>query len=90
VVRADFRDWIRDDYPRVDVCHVDLIHTYQPTYEALRWAVAHSDLTIAHDTDAYADVRRACADVAVENGLRFYNWPEFHGLGILTRREPQL
>jgi len=85
VVCADFRDWIRDDYPKVDCVHADLVHDYQPTYEALRWAVDHTDLVLAHDSRAFPEVMRALKDVAVESGCLLYEWPERWGLGILSR-----
>jgi len=85
VVRADFRDWITDYYPKVDLIHTDIVHEYQPTYEAVRWSVDHTDLALVHDTESFPEVKRACADVAAETGFKFYNYPEHFGLGILSK-----
>lgn len=88
--KIDFRDWLTtvEATRYYSLVHVDVLHEYQLTYQALRWAVAHSDLTIAHDTRSFSEVMRACADVAEETGVWFYEWDQHHGLGILSRKEP--
>ena len=70
------------------LCHADIVHNYEPTLRALLWASDHAELVIAHDTESFPEVRRACADAAEAKGRFFYNYPECHGLGILSRREP--
>jgi hypothetical protein len=85
LVRSDFRQWIVNTRGRFDLCHIDLYHTYDITFAAAMWAVDNSDIVLAHDTISFPEVNRALEDVADAKGLKYFNWPVKHGLGILVR-----
>jgi hypothetical protein len=84
LVQADYRDWIRTDEATYDLIHVDIIHTYGPTFECGLWSAQRSRCTIFHDTESYPAVKRAVAAIARKTGKRFYNFPLYHGLGIIV------
>ena len=86
LIRMDARQWVAQSAEgRYACCHIDLYHDYDLTYLTAKWAVAHADLVLLHDTEAFAEVKKACADVAEESGYRFYNWSAHFGLGILSK-----
>jgi hypothetical protein len=87
LARTSYQDWIRKDGSVYDAVHIDIIHTYDHTYDCGDWAVIHSDFVIFHDTLAFPEVMRAVKDLASDTGMYFYNYPHSHGLGILSRRE---
>ena len=66
-----------------DLIHIDIVHTYNETYECGEWAVNHSKVVIFHDTISFDEVKKACYDLSTKYGLEFYNYPDSHGLGIL-------
>ena len=84
--RIDVKDWMIFDDSRYDLIHVDILHTYEDTYNCGAWAVEHSDVVIFHDTLSFPDVSRVCEDIASNYELNFYNWEFRHGLGILSKR----
>src|SRR5215471_4312029 len=84
LVPASYQDWIKQPTSSCDLIHVDIVHTYADTHVLTRWAVDHAPVVIAHDTESFAEVKRAVADVAEESGRTFYNYPKFNGLGILV------
>lgn len=86
LVRADYRDFIRNNNNRYDLIHIDIVHFYNETYECADWSIQHSDVVILHDTESYPDVKRVCVDIAAKHGVKFYNLPEHFGLGILSRK----
>lgn len=87
LARTSYQDWIRKDDSEYDLVHVDIVHTYNHTYDCGDWAVIHSDFVIFHDTLAFPEVMRAVKDLASDTGMHLYNYPHQHGLGILSRRE---
>jgi hypothetical protein len=80
----DYKDWIKEDDKAYDFSHVDIVHNYQETYECGLWAVQHSKCCIFHDTESFAEVRRAVFDIAKDTGKTAYNYPFHHGLGIIV------
>lgn len=82
--KADYKDWIRQDQRHYDLAHVDIVHTYEDTYRCGLWAATHSRVTLFHDTDSFVDVRNAVIDIARDTGKRLYNYPRFHGLGVMV------
>jgi hypothetical protein len=84
LIRSDYRDWIRTDDARYDLIHVDIIHTFAATYECGLWSAQHSDCTLFHDTESYPAVKRAVSAIAKATKKEFYNFPLYHGLGIVV------
>jgi hypothetical protein len=86
LVKSRFENFI--DNPKndksYDLIHVDLIHDYKTTYDCGKWAIAHSNCVIFHDTFSFKDVRDAVNDLSVEENLSFWNYPYNNGLGILV------
>jgi len=94
LIRSDYRDFIdilNLFAPDVffDCAHVDIFHEFEPTYQCGMWAVAHSDVTIFHDTRSFPEVMRACEQIAQDANVNFYEWNVQHGVGILSRKEPK-
>ena len=83
LIKSDYKDFISDQNSRYDMIHVDIIHTYEATYECGLWAARHSDCTLFHDTESFSSVKKAVRDIAKKSGKTFYNYPFFNGLGIL-------
>ena len=83
LVRSDFRDFIEGNESRFDLAHIDIVHTYDETYECGLWAALHSDIVIFHDTESFPEVRRAVMAIAETTGHVLSNYPRCHGLGIL-------
>lgn len=73
-----------DEY--VDLVHIDSIHTYDHTMDCARVSLQHTKCIIAHDTEAFPEVKRVLNDLA-KDGFEFYNYPECCGLGILVKEE---
>jgi len=84
LVRSDYRDFIAGNSASYDLIHVDLVHTYEVTFDCGLWSVAHSACTIFHDTESFPEVRRAVADLARRTGKKAYNYPPHFGLGIVV------
>ena len=74
---------MKDD-EQYDFAHVDIIHTYEDTYECGLWAVEHSKCCIFHDTESFSEVRKAVRDIAKHTGKTVLNYPYSHGLGIIV------
>lgn len=85
LVRSRYQDY--GDLNRYDLVHVDIVHTYKDTFACGDWAAIHSDFIIFHDTESFVEVKKAVADLAEKHGLRFYNYPYHHGLGILCNKK---
>lgn len=83
LVKSDYRDYIRDNNDMYDMIHIDIIHTYNETFECGEWAIKHSKCVIFHDTLSFHDIMRVCKDLASKHNLEFYNYEESYGLGIL-------
>lgn len=84
LVKADYRDYIKENNSFYDLIHVDIIHDYKHTYECGLWSAQHSKCTIFHDTESYREVRRAVADISKKTNKTFYNYEKFYGLGIIA------
>ena len=82
-----WQDFITFCDMQIDLIHVDIDHNYEDTHTAAAWAVLHAPVVVLHDTLSYPDVMRACSDIAESTGIRFYNFEESHGLGILSRMD---
>ncbi len=82
--KSRFEDWIARDKAQYDLAHVDIVHTYEATYACGLWSAIHSHCTLFHDTESFPDVRRAVADICQTTGKSFYNYPLYHGLGIVV------
>jgi predicted O-methyltransferase YrrM len=86
LVRADFRDFIRDNNDKYyDLIHIDIVHFYDETYQCAEWAIQHSDVVILHDTESFPEVKRVCTDISSKYKVNFSNITQHHGLGILHR-----
>ncbi|SEI71712.1 Methyltransferase domain-containing protein [Dyadobacter koreensis] len=85
--KSDYQTWIQKDNSRYDFAHVDIVHTYQETFECGLWTAKHSDCTIFHDTESFPDVKQAVLDIARQTGQSVYNFPDHFGLGILVDRK---
>ena len=83
LVRSDYKDYIAQDHPSVDMIHVDIIHTYEDTYRCGLWSAEHSSCTIFHDTQSFPAVKKAVSDIAKKTNKKFYNYRKCNGLGIL-------
>ena len=83
LVKSDYKDFIKENDNSYDLIHVDIIHTYEATYECGLWAAEHSDCTLFHDTESFSSVKKAVRDIAKKSGKKFYNYPYYSGLGIL-------
>ena len=83
-----YQDFIKQNlFDRYDLIHIDMIHNFDVTYDAGKWAVQHSDCVIFHDTVSFPnEVARACEQLAEEYNLYFYNYPKSNGLGILVKK----
>ena len=80
----NYKDWILFDETRYDLCHVDIVHSYEETFECGDWAVKHCPVVLFHDSIAFPDVMKAVTDLAMFHNKRFFNVYEQHGLGILV------
>lgn len=83
LVKSDYRDFIDGHNERYDLIHVDIIHTYEATYDCGLWAATHSSCTLFHDTESYPEVKKAVIDICKKTKKRFYNYPYCKGLGIV-------
>lgn len=83
LIKADYKDYIKNNHELFDLIHVDILHTYEDTFKCGLWAAEHSKITIFHDTVSYKKVKHAVQDIAKITGKTFYNYPNSYGLGIL-------
>ncbi|QQR96710.1 MAG: class I SAM-dependent methyltransferase [Sphingobacteriales bacterium] len=84
LIRADYKEYIKNDTQHYNLIHVDIVHTYKDTYDCGLWSAEHSDCTIFHDTESFSDVRDAVYDIAKKTGKKFYNYKKHYGLGIIV------
>lgn len=87
LIKSRYQDY-KDD-GQYDLIHIDIVHNYEDTFACGDWAMQHSDLVIFHDTESFANVKRAVEDLSKKYGVEFYNYPFFYGLGILWRTKSQ-
>ena len=83
LIQSDYKDFIKSTESIFDLIHVDIIHTYEDTYNCGLWSANHSGCTIFHDTQSFPDVKRAVADIAKKTHKKFYNYKQCSGLGIV-------
>jgi predicted O-methyltransferase YrrM len=70
---------------RYDLVHVDAEHGYYDTFGIGDWACAHARVVLFHDTISFPDtVMPAVCALAERHSRVFYNYDQFHGLGILV------
>ena len=73
-----------DEY---DFAHVDIVHDYQPTYDAGDMLLnAGVPCVVFHDTISFPEVLKAVTDLAKKHDCNFYEFPYSHGLGILMKK----
>lgn len=87
--KSYYQDWILNDINYYDFAHVDIVHSYNETYECGLWAAQNSDCVIFHDTESFPAVKRAVIDIANITGYKMYNYPYHFGLGILVNTNMQ-
>lgn len=86
LIKSDYRDFIKENTEQYDLIHVDIIHTYEATFECGDWALQHSSVVIFHDTESFPEIKRVCIDLAAKHNFEFYNYEHSHGLGILVKK----
>jgi predicted O-methyltransferase YrrM len=86
LIKSDYSDFIKENKDYYDLIHIDIIHTYDATFECGNWAVNHSNVVIFHDTESFPEIKRVCSDLAEMHNLEFFNYVESHGLGILVKK----
>lgn len=85
IIRSTFEDYIDKDNDMYDLIHIDIVHTYEPTFKCAEWAIQHSNVVILHDTISFPDVDKVCIDISNMYKLNYYNIPKSCGLGVLYR-----
>ena len=84
LINSDYRDFIKNPLRNFyNLIHVDIVHTYEATFECGLWSAQHSNVTLFHDTESFPEVKRAVADIAKQTGKTFYNYKKCFGLGII-------
>jgi hypothetical protein len=84
LIKSNYRDWIKADTQLYDLIHVDIVHTYEDTYQCGLWSAKHSKCTLFHDTESFPDVKKAVRDISKITGKKLYNYPKHYGLGIIV------
>jgi hypothetical protein len=85
IIKADFRDFIKQDNRKYDLIHIDIVHYYDETFQCADWSIQHSDVVILHDTCSFPEINRVCLDISKKHKVNYYNIGECHGLGVLYR-----
>ena len=85
IIKADFRDFIKQDNRKYDLIHIDIVHYYDETFQCADWSIQHSDVVILHDTCSFPEIDRVCLDISKKHKVNYYNIEECHGLGVLYR-----
>lgn len=86
LVQTSYQEYTKSNHGHFDLIHIDIVHTYQDTFDCGEWALKHADMVIFHDTESFPMVKKAVSDLASKHGIEFYNYPFHNGLGILCRR----
>lgn len=84
LIKDNYQHYTTTDDKKYDLCHVDIIHTYEDTFACGEWALKHAACVIFHDTESYGAVRKAVYDLGLKYNRKFYNYGYHHGLGILV------
>ncbi|NJN42537.1 MAG: class I SAM-dependent methyltransferase [Flammeovirgaceae bacterium] len=82
LVKSDYKDYILENTDRFDLVHVDIIHTYEDTFQCGLWAAQHSTVTLFHDTQSYKEVKQAVSDIAKKQPRNFTTIENSMGLGF--------
>jgi len=53
LVKQNFYDYIKTDNSFYDVIHIDIDHSFEPTYNCGEWAVRHARVVLFHDTNQF-------------------------------------
>lgn len=83
LIKSDYKNYINNQSEIFDLIHIDIIHTYEPTFECGEWAVQHSKCVIFHDTESFPEMKKVVQDLATKYNLDCYNYDKSNGLGIL-------
>jgi hypothetical protein len=83
LIKNDYKAFIKDNNSQFDLIHVDIVHTYEATFECGIWAATHAGCVIFHDTESFPEVKKAVLDISILTKKKFYNYKECNGLGIL-------
>ena len=89
LIKSSYQEFTQDRKEHFDLIHIDIIHDFENTYKCGEWSIQNSDVTIFHDTESYAEVKRSCEELAQNYNLYFYNYPKSYGLGILSKKPIQ-
>lgn len=84
--RTDYKSFIKDNDNKYDLIHIDIVHTYNETYECAEWAIMHSNVVLLHDTYSFPEMHKVCRDLSLKYKWGFINIEECHGLGILYKQ----
>lgn len=87
LIQSDYRDFIATpgaSAARYSLIHVDMLHDFDTTYAAGRWAAYHAPVVIFHDTNyLWPEVKQAILKIAEETNRDVYEYKECFGLGVL-------
>jgi hypothetical protein len=86
LIESDYENFIKNDVNRYDLIHIDIVHTYNETFECGDWSIQHSDVVIFHDTITFSEINKVCHDLSQKYDLAWFNYSESHGLGILVNK----
>lgn len=88
LIKSSYQEYFEslDKQKHFDLIHVDIVHTFQETYDCGKLSLEHSNCVIFHDTESFSDVNKACGQLSVDFECEFFNYPYSHGLGILVKR----
>jgi hypothetical protein len=89
IIKSSYDEYFNslEDNVRFDLIHVDIVHTYEDTYDCGMKSLKHTDCILFHDTESFPSVKKACEDISSKSGYSFYNYPFCHGLGIIINEE---
>lgn len=59
LIQSSYQEYIKNNNNIYDLIHIDIVHTYNETYECGEWAVNHSNVVIFHDTNSFDDVKKS-------------------------------
>ena len=86
LVESNYQSFIKNEKNRYDLIHIDIVHTYNETFECGDWSVQHSDVVIFHDTISFPEINKVCHDLSQKYDLAWFNYSESYGLGILVNK----
>lgn len=86
IIRANYKNYIKQDSKVYDLIHIDIVHHYNETFECADWSIQHSNVVLIHDTSTFPEMARVCRDISNKYKIEYFNIPEHNGLGILYKR----